>query len=636
MFHKRSLILTLFLSMVTAFGLLAQNRTVTGVVKDANGEPLMGVGVVLSSTTTGTVTDLNGAFSLSVPSGNVTLDVTSLGYVSKKVQVPSTQSTVNVVLEDDSISLTETVVVGYGTQKKVNLTGAVEQVTSDVFEGRAATNATQMLEGAVPNLNITLADGKPGRTSDFNVRGTGSINGGSALVLIDGVEGDPSMLNPNDIETVSVLKDAAAAAIYGARAPYGVVLITTKEATQGKPQITYTANFSIEAQQNKPDVVTDGYVWAEHFYKAYSSYNEGAKPSGINKTQQFSEAWLEEYKRRHDSGNFGTIISDGSMGTTKGRYVYFPESVDYFAALYKDIVPSTNHNLSISGSDGKFDYYLSGRYHYFDGLFNSDKQTDRYNSYNLRAKMGYQALSWLKITNNLDYGYNRYYNPITYSEGSGVIYRNIADEGHPSEPLLNPDGTLTFSGVYSTADLIYGQSGIKTVNEVLKNTTGFVAQWLNNTLRLKGDLTYKKTTYERTKKEAYTPYAKSVDADGNSIIEYIKDPAGNKFSETNEWTRYIATNIYTEYENTFGKHYVKGMVGWNYEQSQHKNVYAANTDFLTREIENLNLTLGTDNKSTTSSWSAYQFGGAFFRFNYIFDERYLLEVNGRYDGSSRF
>ena len=636
MIQKNHLILTLFLSMVASFGLLAQNRTVTGVVRDTNGEPLLGAGVVVAGTTNGTVTNVDGTFSLNVPSGPVSLEISSLGYTTKKIDVPAGQNTLQVVLEDDSFSLSETVVVGYGTQKKVNLTGAVEQVTSDVFEGRAATNTTQMLEGAVPNLNITLADGKPGRTSDFNVRGTGSINGGSALVLIDGVEGDPSMLNPNDIETVSVLKDAAAAAIYGARAPYGVVLITTKEASSGKPQINYTANFSIETPQNTPDVVTDGYMFAEHFYKAYSTYNEGGKPSNINKTQQFSVAWLEEYKRRHDAGDFGTVISDGSWGTTKGRYVYFPEEVDYFGALYKKIVPSTNHNISVSGSDGKFDYYLSGRYHYYDGLFNSDKQTDRFNSYNIRAKMGYQALSWLKITNNLDYGFNKYYNPITYSEGSGVVYRNIADEGHPSEPLLNPDGTLTYSGVYSTADLIYGQSGVNTVNEVLKNTTGFSAQWLDNTLRLKGDFTYKKTTYERSKKEAYTPYAKSVDANGNSIIEYIKDPAGDKYSETNSWTRYLASNIYAEYENTFGKHYVKGMVGWNYERSKYKQVYAANTDFLTPDIKNLNLTLGTDNKSTTSSWSAYQFGGAFFRFNYIFDERYLLEINGRYDGSSRF
>ena len=147
--------------------------------------------------------------------------------------------------------------VGYGSQKKVNLTGAVEQVTSDVFEGRPTANATQMLEGVVPNLNISLSDGKPGRTADFNVRGAGSINGGSALVLIDGVEGDPSMLNPNDIESISVLKDAAASAIYGARAPFGVVLITTKNATEGKPKVTWSSSYSLQSPQNVPDVVSN-------------------------------------------------------------------------------------------------------------------------------------------------------------------------------------------------------------------------------------------------------------------------------------------------------------------------------------------------------------------------------------------
>ena len=237
MFHKHSLILTLFLSVVTSFGLFAQNRTVTGVVRDAKGEPLMGAGVMLDGTTQGTVTDLNGAFSLSVPSGTVVLDVSSLGYASKKVSVPSTQSQVVVILEDDALSLNETVVVGYGTQKKINMTGAVEAVSGEELEGRQSANLTQMLVGAIPNLNITLADGKPGRTADFNVRGTGSINGGSALVLVDGVESDPSMVNPDDIESSSVLKDAASSAIYGARAPYGVVLITTKNAAAGKAKV---------------------------------------------------------------------------------------------------------------------------------------------------------------------------------------------------------------------------------------------------------------------------------------------------------------------------------------------------------------------------------------------------------------
>ena len=349
-----------------------QTRTVRGTVVDANGEPIIGANVLVSGTSIGTITDYDGHFSLEVQPGAV-LEISFIGFVTKSVPVGN-QNDIRITIEEDSQSLDEVVIVGYGSQKKVNLTGAVEQVSSDVFDGRPTANATQMLEGVVPNLNISLSDGKPGRTADFNVRGAGSINGGSALVLIDGVEGDPSLLNPNDIESVSVLKDAAASAIYGARAPFGVVLITTKNAKEGKPEVTYSSNYTIQTPQNVPDVVSDGYVWAEHFYKAYYNYNQ-SNPSGINKTQQFSTAWLEEYKRRHDTGDFGTVISDGTIGT-KGRYVYYPEGTDYYDLLYKNSVFSQNQNLSVSGSDGKFDYYMSGRYYSYSGLFNSSNLTE--------------------------------------------------------------------------------------------------------------------------------------------------------------------------------------------------------------------------------------------------------------------
>jgi TonB-linked SusC/RagA family outer membrane protein len=609
-----------------------QTRTVRGTVVDANGEPIIGANVLVSGTSIGTITDYDGHFSLEAEPGAV-LEISFIGFVTKSVPVGN-QNDIRITIEEDSQSLDEVVIVGYGSQKKVNLTGAVEQVSSDVFDGRPTANATQMLEGVVPNLNISLSDGKPGRTADFNVRGAGSINGGSALVLIDGVEGDPSLLNPNDIESVSVLKDAAASAIYGARAPFGVVLITTKNAKEGKPEVTYSSNYTIQTPQNVPDVVSDGYVWAEHFYKAYYNYNQ-SNPSGINKTQQFSTAWLEEYKRRHDTGDFGTVISDGTIGT-KGRYVYYPEGTDYYDLLYKNSVFSQNQNLSVSGSDGKFDYYMSGRYYSYSGLFNSDKQTDSYNSYNLRFKGGYQLTPWLKINNNFEFSNNKYYNPITYSEGSGVVWRNIADEAHPSSPMFNPDGTLTHSAVYSVGDLLYGQSGITTKNEEYKNTISFNSSFLNNRLRVNGDFTYKNTIYEKTKKQVRTAYSRSVNDDGESNIEYITGTHSD-LSETTNSTRYIATNLYAEYEDTFkDKHYFKVMGGWNYEKSRYKQVYAYNDDLLTDDVENINLALGTDNKKITSSWSAYQFGGAFFRLNYAFDNRYLLEVNGRYDGSSRF
>ena len=635
MSRKTHLIIALLVSMVSSFGLLAQNRTVTGVVQDSNGAPLMGAGVVVQGTTNGTVTNLDGTFSLSVPSGSVVLEVSSLGYATETVTVPSGQNRIVVSLKDDALSLTETVVVGYGTQKKVNLTGAVEAIGEEAFEGRTSSNLTQMLVGAVPNLNITLADGKPGRTADFNVRGTGSINGGSALVLVDGVESDPSMVNPDDIESVSVLKDAAASAIYGARAPYGVVLITTKSASAGKPKINYSANFNVQRPSNVIDLVTDGYVWAEHFYKAYNAY-QLSNPSGINKTQQFSLAWLEEYKRRHDSGNFGQVISDGSIGT-KGRYVYYPENVDYYGELYKKNVFSQSHNVSLSGRDNKFDYYVSGRLYKYDGLFNDDTQTDKYNSYNTRFKAGYQVAPWLKISDNIEMAYNKYYNPMTFSEGSGGIWRNIADEGHPSSPIYNEDGTITYCGVYTVGDLLHGRSGMTTVNEVFRNTASFNAKFLDNRLRFNGDFTYKKTTFDRTIKRVRSQYSKGVDGNGDPLLETIASAPQTSLAEYVDNTRYLATNIYGEFEDTFAeKHYFKAMAGWNYEQSRYKRVYAYNTDLLTPDVENINLTFGTDTKSITSSWSAFDFGGFFGRLNYAFDNRYLIEINGRYDVSSRF
>ncbi len=635
MSHRKQLILTLLLSMVATFGLFAQNRTVTGVVRDAKGAALPGAGVMLVGTTQGAVTDVNGNFSLSVPSGNVVLDVSSLGYVSRKVEVPAGQNNVSVVLEDDSFSLTETVVVGYGTQKKVNLTGAVEALEGEALEGRTGANLTQMLVGAIPNLNITLADGKPGRTADFNVRGTGSINGGSALVLVDGVESDPSMINPDDIESISVLKDAASSAIYGARAPYGVVLITTKNASAGKAKVTYNGNFSMQRPENLLDLVTDGYVWAEHFYKAYNSY-QLSNPSGINKTQQFSLAWLEEYKRRHDTGNFGQVISDGSIGT-KGRYVYYPENVDYIGTLYKDWVFSQSHNLSVSGTDGKFDYYLSGRYYYYDGLYDHPTQTDHYKSYNTRFKAGYQVTPWLKISDNIEIAYNNYYNPLTFSEGSGEIWRCIADEGHPSSPIYNEDGTVTYSGVYTIGDLFQGKSGQTTINEVLRNTASFTAKFFEDRLRLNGDFTYRKKTYDRNKRQVRTPYSKGVDSNGDPLLETIASAPQSRMYEYADATRYLATNIYAEFEETFAqKHYLKAMAGWNYEQSQYKRINEDNTDLLTPDVENINLAFGTDSKTVASSWSAYKFGGFFGRLNYAFDNRYLIEFNGRYDVSSRF
>ena len=406
------LMLVFLMIAIPAFAQNAKKINVTGKVMDEQGLPIIGAGVMVEGTTTGVATDINGTYTINVAS-DATLSFQSIGYETVSVPVRG-RARIDVTLATDSQLLEETVVVGYGTQKKANLTGAVEMVGEDTFDGRPNANLAQMLQGRVANLNLKFTDGRPNSSPSFNIRGKTSIGqGGSALVLIDGVEGNASLLNPNDIESVSVLKDAASSAIYGSRAPYGVVLITTKSAKKGTATVNYQTNLSFETPTAMPSVVSDGYTWADHFYKSWYNY-KGSNPTAINKTMEFSTAWLEEYRRRAESGDYEILVSDGSIGT-KGRWLYYPKGVDYYDALYKDFTFTQTHNLSVSGADDKFDYYVSARLYDNNGLFDSTVNPDSYKMYNGRVKVGYQLTPWLKVTSNTSIAYSQYVMPETQS-----------------------------------------------------------------------------------------------------------------------------------------------------------------------------------------------------------------------------
>lgn len=598
-----------------------QKKRISGTVLDENGQPIIGANIIEAGTTNGTVTDIDGKFTLDV-SDNATIRISYIGYLEQEVNT-SGKNTLNITLREDTQTLEEIVVVGYGTQRKINLTGAVEQVTSDVFENRPVSNVSQALQGVVPNLNIKLTDGKPTRTSSYNVRGTTSIGqGGSALVLIDGVEGDPSLLNPNDIESVSVLKDAASAAIYGARGSFGVVLITTKAPQKGKITVNYSGSFLTQSPTAIPDNVTDGYVYAERFREAYYAWNNySSLPSKINKTQPYSDAWLETFKKRKEQG-----ISEEVEVAPDGTYTYFGNT-DWYDILYRDHSSAQDHNMTISGGNDKADFYLSGHYYDFNGLFNYN--SDTYKMYNLRAKGSLEVTKWLKISNNMEFSNMTYHNPLNVGEG-GSIWRNIADEGHPSMPVFNPDGSLTMSAAYTVGDFIYGKNWINTHKKILKNTTAFNASFFNNKLRVNGDFTFRNFDNNDTQKRVAVPYSTVKDKTVWLSEKY------NDIKESIRNTFYTATNLYAEYEDTFAEdHYFKGMIGYNYETSKYESNYVQRNGLLLPDAENLNLALG-ESTTTSAGYEKWQIVGTFFRLNYNFQNRYLLEVNGRYDGSSKF
>jgi TonB-linked SusC/RagA family outer membrane protein len=619
--HAFTTVITLLLVIICTISAKAQSHTLSGIVTDESGRPLTGVSVQIKGKNEGTLTDGSGKFSLAVPQ-NATLSVSFIGYVTQDIQVGSKKE-IALQLKVNAAGLNEVVVVGYGTQKKANLTGAVSQVSSEVLENRSLPNLTQGLEGVIPNLNINMQDGKPIQSPSYNVRGNTSIGqGGNALVLIDGVEGNPSLINPNDVASVTVLKDASSAAIYGARGAFGVVLITTKSAKKGKTAVSYSSSYSLKKPTAIPDQVDNGYQYAKMFSEAYSAgSNYTQLPQNINKTQKFSQAYLDAFKEHDENPSLPKIDTN-----TNGEYVYYANT-DWYKLLYKDHNFATDQNLSISGSSDKASFYVTGRFYNQEGIFRYN--SDNYRTYNFRAKGSIQVFKWLEVNNNTSYSNVLYHNPLNVGEG-GAIWRNMSDEAHTSAPLLNPDGTLTYSAAYTVGDFYYGKNGIDMNTNLIRNTTGFVAKFFQNKLRLNGDFTFQGTNYNQTQKRVPVPYSTKP-----GIINYVGLNT-NDLQERYDKTNYLAANLYGEYENTFGEnHHVKALLGYNFEQSVFKRIQEQRNGLIFPDAQDINFALG-QLITTNGGWEQWDILGGFFRVNYGFKDKYLLDVNGRYDGSSKF
>lgn len=600
---------------------------ISGKIVDEKGEPLPGASIVIKELNKVVQANNDGSYSVSVPAGNYSVAVSFISYTTAtltKIAVKAGETTpLNVTLKGETGSLNEVLVVGYGTQKRENATGAVDQITSKSLENRPISNLTQGLQGLLPNLNLKMMDGKPTQSPSYNIRGTTSIGqGGSALILIDGFEGDPSLLNPNDIESVSILKDAASAAIYGARGVFGVVLITTKKAEKGRTNVSYSTNYAIKSPLQVPDFVTDGYTWAKMFAEAFVN-GDGAFPQNANKTQKFSQAYLDEFKRRVESGQ---PYNQVEVNPTTGEYTYYG-STDYYAELYKKNTAAFENNLSVSGGSDKASFLVSGRFLSQDGLFRYN--SDDYDMKNIRARGSVQVFPWLSIENNADYSIMNYHNPINVGEGGG-IWRNIADEGKPTMPLFNPDGTLTFASAYTVGDFFYGKNGIDTKREVFRNITGLRSNFFDNKFRVNADFTFRNTNNDKEQRRVQVPYSST-----RGVTSFVGTTTNDLLFDLRE-TNYLATNIYAEYENRFGSdHYLKAMVGYNYEQSTYNRVAVQRNGIIFEDATDLNLALG-QSITTGGGYEQWAILGGFSRLNYSFKDRYLVEVNARYDGSSKF
>ena len=371
--------------------IVQQTGICQGIVKDATGESVIGASVIVKGTTNGTVTDFDGKYMLEL-SEDGTLSISYIGYKSLEYLASNIkQGVLTVTLKEDTEIMDEVVVVGFGTQKKVNLTGAVGVAEAKELESRPVTSATQALQGLVPGLQISTNTGEMDKNMSINIRGTGTIGDGSSgspLVLIDGMEGDLNSINPQDIENISVLKDAAAASIYGSRAPFGVILVTTKTGKSGKMSINYNNSFRVSSPINLPEMM-DSYTFANYFNSA--SLNGS---SGLTFSLETMQRMLD-YQAGIDM-NGVLASSNGQWG--KPEYDPFTTAyanTDWYKELYKSNVFSQEHNVSLNGGSDKLTYYASFNFLNQNGLLRHGE--DGLKRYNVTAKINATLADWLRF-----------------------------------------------------------------------------------------------------------------------------------------------------------------------------------------------------------------------------------------------
>ncbi|WP_426670421.1 SusC/RagA family TonB-linked outer membrane protein [Mucilaginibacter sp. McL0603] len=595
---------------------------VTGRVTDDTGLPLPGVSIFEKGGKSSTATDNNGNYSISVPD-HAMLIFRFIGYTAQDQIVAMKEGnavTMDIIMKAANNGLKEVVVVGYGTQKKVDLTGAISTVSGDVLADRPTPNVARGLEGVVPNLNIVLTDGKPIRSPTFNIRGTTSIGGGgSALVLIDGVPGDPSLLNPNDIDNISVLKDAASSAIYGARGAYGVVLINTKNPKKEKTTVNFNASYTINQKTVDPSVVSNGYEWTQNFVNSYTAwYDYRSQPTTINGVLPYTPAYLDSLKARVTNPSLPQVTVDPATG----KYVYYGNT-DWYKQLYRQSMPATDYSLNIASSTKNSSFYISGRDYNQKGIYTYNP--DDFSRYNLRMKGTVNITPWLTLSDNLDFNAYKYFYPLT--NGNAPVTRYLDITAAPVGILRNPDGSLTPSSYYSVGDLATGNDHSNTNQMYIRNTVSLNADLIKNYLNLKADFSYAHTNYNVLSQFYPVSYSAGPGLTGQSVNNYLN----NSSTITNYW----ATNIYAEGKKSFGKHSFKLLAGTNIEDNTiNMNSYQRD-GLIDPSLPDFNLLNGT-NYTITGGGNEWTIAGFFGRLNYDYDEKYLLEINGRYDGSSKF
>jgi TonB-linked SusC/RagA family outer membrane protein len=568
--------------------------TIRGRVTDDKGEPLPGVGIKVKGSSIGATTDTDGKYALTVPDGNSTLIFSSIGFTAQEVSINGRNS-IDVKLSSESTSLNDVVVVGYGTQKKVNLTGAVTAITGKEIAERPVSNSTLALQGMAPGLSIVNNGGAPGADDlKIRIRGTGTLNNSNPLVLVDGIPQSLSDVAPSEIESISILKDAASASIYGSRAGNGVILVTTKRGVKEGVTVNYDSYFGTQEKVFWPESASPGDYLRLH--------NEAYENAGL--PQPYSEEW----------------IKNAEAGTEPLKFPF----TDWLPAVFNDNAFQQNHSLFLSsgGKSGKVS--LAMNYLDRDGIINKHN----FERYSVRLNSDFYLNTKVSVSADIMYRRRNY-------TGVGRSPQEILQSVlHAKQSVVGtyPNGSHDLVGSLRNTYAVINESGSDDrISDDIVGTLGFKYDIIKG-LSLKGYLTLNNTSTENRlyqKKLEMTDYytGKPIPVGAWWSRNFLQESRVRNFEPNYK--------LYADYSKDFNKHNFKVLLGYDEISNQFRSLGSSRDNFYSNDIQELD---GGDSKNwtnygTSSEWRLRSF---FSRLNYSFSDKYLFEANIRYDGSSRF
>jgi len=577
--------------------IVQQKNIITGTVFDESGNTMPGVSIQIKGTAISTITDINGKYSLDVPETAKTLVFTFIGMKTLEVEIKG-QTIINVTMEQQRVDLNEVVVIGYGTQKKVNLTGAVSQVSGKTLQSRPASNVSSALQGILPGVTVTQGSGQPGRDQGtLRIRGIASFSGAkNPLVLVDGVKSSMNDVNPNDIENISVLKDGASAAIYGSEAAAGVILITTKKGSSKPMQASYAFNSGWQKATRLPTYLSSG-LYAEKWNEAILNANPKATP-------KYSAEQIQKFNNGSDPD-------------------YYPNT-DWLGLYYTGSGFQQDHHFDVRGGSDNTSYMFSAGYLNQKGIVVGSENK----RYNIRSNVETKVGSRFKAGINIAYTLSDFAEPTNpYTGDFAQIFRQI-NRISPMVPYQYSDGSYGSVGdgnPMAWMDL-GAQNKIKT-NSFLGILTGEYE--ILTGLKIKDIFSYRLINTQGTK------FIKD--------IQFYNFPAHtpklyqgpNSLDNNSNNTTVTSNQILLTYDHSFGKHNMHLLAGQQAELTQNQYLQGYRKNFLSNNLHQLNAG-STDGQTNSGSGSELALESFFGRANYDFNGKYLFEVNARYDGSSRF